>query len=157
MAAKHIYLVPTDYPADFYLQFETNASATPEVQKRREAGAKQFAQNNQSRLRRAVAAGVPIAFGSDEYYGVPGLTRGQASLKPLESYALSGMTPLQIIQAATIHGADLLGAEHLGSIEKGKAADLIAVNGDPLTDVTLLEKVQFVMLRGHVMKNDLKK
>jgi imidazolonepropionase-like amidohydrolase len=156
MAARHIYLVPTDYPADFYRLFGSDASATPEVQKRREAGAKQFAQNNQSRLRRAVAAGVPIAFGSDEYYDLPGLTRGQASLKPLESYTLSGMTPLQIIQAATIHGADLLGAEHLGSIEKAKAADLIAVTGDPLTDVTLLAKVQFVMLRGQVVRNDLK-
>jgi imidazolonepropionase-like amidohydrolase len=50
----------------------------------------------------------------------------------------------------------LLGAEHLGSIEKAKAADLIAVTGDPLTDVTLLAKVQFVMLRGQVVRNDLK-
>lgn len=157
MAAKHIYLVPTDYPAEFYLQLGSSASATPEVQKRREAGTKQFAQNNQSRLRRAVAAGVPIAFGSDEYYDVPGLTRGQASLKPFESYALSGMTPLEIIQAATIHGAELIGAQHLGSLEKGKAADMIAVEGDPLKDVTLLEKVQFVMLRGQVVRNDLKK
>ncbi|HKD79428.1 MAG TPA: amidohydrolase family protein [Candidatus Angelobacter sp.] len=157
MAAKHIYLVPTDYPADFYLMFGTNASANPEIQKRREAGAKRFAQGNQDRLRRAVAAGVPIAFGSDEYYDVPGLSRGQASLKPFESYALSGMTPLEITQAATLNGADLIGAKHLGSIEKTKAADLIAVNGDPLTDITVLEKVQFVMLRGRVVRNDLKK
>lgn len=157
MAAKHIYLVPTDYPAEFYRQFGSNAAATPEEQKKREAGAKQFAQNNQSRLRRAVAAGVPIAFGSDEYYDVPGLTRGQASLKPFESYAMSGMTPLEIIQAATVHGAELIGAQHLGSLEKGKAADMIAVEGDPLKDVTLLEKVQFVMLRGQVVRNDLKK
>jgi imidazolonepropionase-like amidohydrolase len=157
MAAKHIYLVPTDYPADFYLLVETNAATPPEIQKRREAGAKRFAQGNQDRLRRAVAAGVPIAFGSDEYYDTPGLTRGQASLKAFESYAQSGMTPLQIIQAATINGAELIGARHLGSIEKTKAADLIAVTGDPLTDITLLEKVQFVMLRGRVVRNDLKK
>ncbi len=156
MAAKHIFLVPTDYPADFYL-FGSNAPATPEAQKRREASVKQFAQSNQDRLRRALAAGVPIAFGSDEYYDVPGLTRGQASLKAFESYVQSGMTPLQIIQAATINGAELIGAGHLGSIEKGKAADLIAVSGDPLTDVTLLEKVQFVMLRGRVVRNDGKK
>jgi imidazolonepropionase-like amidohydrolase len=154
MAAKHIYLVPTDYPADFYLM---GPAATPEIQKRREEAVRQFAKGNQERLRRALAAGVPIAFGSDEYYDVPGLTRGQASLKALESYAQSGMKPIQIVQAATINGADLIGAGHLGSIEKGKAADLIAVSGDPLTDVTLLEKVQFVMLRGQVVKNDLKK
>ncbi|HKV92194.1 MAG TPA: amidohydrolase family protein [Candidatus Angelobacter sp.] len=157
MAARHIYLVPTDYPADFYLMFGTSAPANPEGQKRRETGAKRFAQGNQDRLRRALAAGVPIAFGSDEYYDVAGLTRGQASLKPFEAYAQSGMTPLQIIRAATINGADLIGAEHLGSIEKNKAADLIAVNGDPLTDITLLEKVQFVMLHGRVVRNDLKK
>lgn len=157
MAAKHIYLVPTDYPVEIYLAFESNAPANPETRKRMEASVKRFAQGNQERLRRAVAAGVPIAFGSDEYYDVPGLTRGQASLKPFESYAQSGMTALQIIQAATINGADLIGARHLGSIEKSKAADLIAVTGDPLTDITLLEKVQFVMLRGRVVRNDLKK
>jgi imidazolonepropionase-like amidohydrolase len=156
MAAKHIYLVPTDYPADFYL-LGTNTAATPEIQKRREDAVKRFARSNQDRLRRAVAAGVPIAYGSDEYYDIPGFTRGQASLKTLESYAQSGMTPLQVIQAATINGADLIGAKHLGSIEKPKAADLIAVTGDPLTDVTLLGKVQFVMLRGRVVRNDLKK
>jgi hypothetical protein len=59
-------------------------------------GFARFAHSNQERLRRAVTAGVPIAFGSDEYYDTPGFTRGQASLKPFESYALSGMTPLQI-------------------------------------------------------------
>ncbi len=156
MAAKHIYLVPTDYPAETYLSmFVDSGSVSAEQKKRREAAMRGFAKNNQDRLRRAVAAGVPIAFGSDEYYDVSGMTRGQASLKPLESYALSGMTPLQILQAATVNGAELIGAKHLGSIEKGKAADLIAVVGDPLKDITLLEKVQFVMSGGKVVRNEL--
>ncbi len=155
MAAKHIYLVPTDYPAETYLGMFKGSEPPPEEKKRREDAMRGFAKSNQDRLRRAVAAGVPIAFGSDEYYDVPGLTRGQASLKPLESYALSGMTPLQIIQAATVNGADLIGAKHLGSIEKGKAADLIAVSGDPLKDFTLLEKVRFVMSQGKVVRNEL--
>ena len=157
MAAKHIYLVPTDYPAEAYVAiFKGSAVLTPEQEKKLQEGVQQFAKRNQDRLRRAVAAGVPIAFGSDEYYDVPGSTRGQSSLKPFESYAQSGMTPLQIIQAATINGADLIGARHLGSIEKDKAADLIAVEGDPLKDITLLEKVRFVMFSGKVIRNDLK-
>ena len=155
MAAKHIYLVPTDYPAETYLAMFGAAQQPADKQKQFEEQARGFAKSNQDRLRRAVAAGVPIAFGSDEYYDIPGLTRGQASLKPFESYTQSGMTPLQIIQAATINAADLIGANHLGSIEKGKAADLIAVTGDPLKDITVLEKVQFVMSRGKVFRNEL--
>ncbi|HKF22945.1 MAG TPA: amidohydrolase family protein [Candidatus Angelobacter sp.] len=154
MAAKHIYLVPTDYPAEAYgLIFKGDNSATPEEAKRRQQRFEDIARRNQDRLRRAVAAGVPIAFGSDEYYDLPGLTRGQASLKPFESYAQSGLTPLQVIQAATINAADLIGAAQLGSLEKGKAADLIAVTGDPLKDISVLKNVQFVMLRGKVVKN----
>ncbi|HEX4602935.1 MAG TPA: amidohydrolase family protein [Candidatus Angelobacter sp.] len=157
MAAKHIYLVPTDYPAAGYLEvFKGRMMISAEEQKQMQEGTAKFAHNNQERLRRAVAAGVPIAFGSDEYYDTPGLTRGQASLKPFESYALSGMTPLQIIQAATINAADLIGVPHLGSIEKGKGADMIAVTGDPLKDITVLEKVQFVMVKGKVVRNDVK-
>jgi imidazolonepropionase-like amidohydrolase len=154
MAAKHIYLVPTDYPAEAYgLMSNAGNGAPPEQVKRRQQRFEDLVRRHQDRLRRAVAAGVPIAFGSDEYYDLPGLTRGQASLKPLEAYAQSGMTPLQIIQAATINGADLIGAPHLGSLENGKAADLIAVTGDPLKDVSVLKNVQFVMLRGKVVKN----
>jgi imidazolonepropionase-like amidohydrolase len=156
MAAKHIYLVPTDYPTEGYLAvYKSSAGATPERLKQMQDGFAKFAHSNQERLRRAVAAGVPIAFGSDEYYDTPGFTRGQASLKPFESYALSGMTPLQIIQAATVNAADLIGVAHLGSLEKGKGADVIAVMGDPLKDITVLEKVQFVMLKGKVVRNDL--
>ncbi|MGE5323295.1 MAG: amidohydrolase family protein [Actinomycetota bacterium] len=154
MAAKHIYLVPTDYPADTYLAIFRGASS-PEEQKQLEEHVRAFAKSNQERLRRAMALGVPIAFGSDEYYDIPGFTRGQASLKPLEAYAQAGMPPLQIIQAATVNAADLIGAKHLGSIAKGKAADLIAVTGDPLKDITLLEKVLFVMAQGKIVLNHL--
>jgi imidazolonepropionase-like amidohydrolase len=155
LAAKHIYLVPTDYPVDQYMILAVGMDPASPEHARMEQGMKAFAHSNQDRLRRAVAAGVPIAFGSDEYYDMPGLTRGQASLKPFESYVLSGMTPLQIIQAATVNAADLIGVTHLGSLENGKGADMIAVVGDPLKDITLLEKVQFVMLKGKVVRNDL--
>jgi imidazolonepropionase-like amidohydrolase len=154
MAAKHIYLVPTDTPAsqiELFLDPHLNA----EERKQQLAGLQAAIKRSQDRLRRAIAAGVPIAFGSDEYYQLPGLTRGQASLKALEAYSDSGMTPLQIIQAATVNGADLIGQNHFGVIEQGKGADIIAVMGDPLKDIGLLQKVQFVMMGGEVYRNEI--
>jgi imidazolonepropionase-like amidohydrolase len=63
------------------------------------------------------------------------------------------MTPLEAIKAATVNAADLLGlASETGTIEPGKSADIIAVAGDPLTDVTVLKRVDFVMARGDVVK-----
>jgi imidazolonepropionase-like amidohydrolase len=69
-----------------------------------------------------------------------------------------GLTPLQAIQSATVSAADLLGwSDRVGSIEPGKFADLIAVNEDPLADITSLEHVKFVMKGGEVIKNELGK
>jgi imidazolonepropionase-like amidohydrolase len=69
------------------------------------------------------------------------------------------MTPLQIIQSATINAANLLAGERalFGSLEAGKFADIIAVEGDPLKDITVLEHVRFVMKGGRVIKNETKK
>ena len=65
------------------------------------------------------------------------------------------MTPAAAIQAATVNAADLLGiADQVGSLEPGKSADLIAVQGDPLNDVTVLKKVGFVMREGKVHKHE---
>jgi imidazolonepropionase-like amidohydrolase len=64
-----------------------------------------------------------------------------------------GMTPAAAIQAATVNAADLLGlADQVGTLEPGKRADLIAVSGDPLADVTVLKRVGFVMKDGVVYK-----
>jgi imidazolonepropionase-like amidohydrolase len=66
-----------------------------------------------------------------------------------------GMTPLQAIQAATVNAADLLGHSDLvGTIKTGRSADVIAVKGDPLIDVKLLETVAFVMKEGTVYKHE---
>ncbi|WP_324673367.1 amidohydrolase family protein [Hymenobacter sp. GOD-10R] len=153
MAKKNIFLVPTDYPAEFYVSVSPappGASAEMYL-----SGAQEFAEANHKRLARAVKAGVRIAAGSDEYYQVPGKTRGQASLMMFRAYAASGMSPLEIIRAATLNAAELLGAKSwLGALEPNFYADLIAVEGDPLTDITALEHVSFVMKEGKVIKNE---
>jgi imidazolonepropionase-like amidohydrolase len=67
-----------------------------------------------------------------------------------------GTTPMQAIQAATVNAADLIGwADRVGALEPGKFADVIAVVGDPLQDVTVLEHVVFVMKGGQVVKDSL--
>jgi imidazolonepropionase-like amidohydrolase len=152
MAQKGIYLVPTDYPAEFYVDaFST--SMTPEQRRQQLQGATQFAKSSADRLMRAVRAGVKIAFGSDEYYDAKGRTRGQSSLLALQAYQEAGMPPLEVLRAATVNSAALLGwADRIGSVEEGKLADIIAVEGDPLKDVKDLQRVKFVMKGGEVIK-----
>ena len=107
-------------------------------------------------LAKAVKFGVPIAAGSDMYIELPGMTRGQASLLIFRAYTEAGMTPLQVIRAGTMNGADLIGERAMcGRLESGKFADVIAVSGDPMTDIRELERVKFVMSRGRVVRNDL--
>jgi imidazolonepropionase-like amidohydrolase len=159
MAEKKIYLIPTDGPTETYLDiFVKSAHPTPEQLKEMEAGLKQFTGGSRKRLERAVKMGVPVAAGSDMYYQLPGKTRGQASLTMLRAYAESGMTAMQIIRAATVNAADLLGWQtRIGSIEAGRFADIIATSGDPLKDIAELERVKFVMKGGKVIKNEFKK
>lgn len=155
MATKKIFLVPTDYPAAAYTDFVPQ-SATPEERKQMEEGMKEFAKGNGERLKRAIAAGVRIAAGSDEYYQMGKHTRGESSTLIYEAYRDSGMTPWQIIEAATVNDAELLGwQDRIGSIEAGKLADIVATSGDPSQDITELEKVKFVMKGGEIVRNDL--
>jgi imidazolonepropionase-like amidohydrolase len=155
MAAKKIFLVPTDFPAEFYLP----PNLSPDERAQQLEGIKGFTSGSRERLARAIKAGVRIAAGSDEYYQVAGKTRGQASLLMFRAYSEAGMSPLEIIRAATVNNSDLLAGERslFGAIEKGKFADLIAVEGDPLKDITELEKVRFVMKGGTIIKNELGK
>lgn len=155
MAAKKIFLVPTIQPAEFYVRVFGKAYGNQI--REYEAGAARVTEAKQQVLARAVKAGVRIAAGSDEYYQVPGKTRGQASLAIFRTYASAGMPPLEIIRAATTGAADLLGMrEQIGSLEANMTADLIAVEGDPLSDITELERVRFVLKGGSVIKNEIK-
>ena len=99
-------------------------------------------------FRKAVEAGVKMAFGTDL-----GVCPYGTSPKQFAFMVRYGMTPMQAIQAATSNAADLLGhSDIIGSIQPGKSADLVAVSGDPLKDIKLLESVEFVMKEGKVYK-----
>ena len=86
----------------------------------------------------------------------PGKTRGQATATMFPALRDAGMPPLDIIRAVTINAAELLGwQDRVGAIEPGKLADLIAVTGDPIADISELERVRFVMKDGQIARNDL--
>jgi imidazolonepropionase-like amidohydrolase len=138
--AKGIYLIPTLY----HYQLEREHDA-------KKYGGHSVAEVSEPNFRRAVAAGVKIAFGT----GVGPFPHGTQT-KEFEYMVKFGMTPLQVLRAATIVNAQMMGWDSkIGSIEPGKFADFVAVCGDPLADITELERVKFVMKGGQVMRNDL--
>jgi len=157
MAQKHIFLVPTDGSEELWkrnVRPEFRERATPEELKQANDIARNVFGWRSQRLKRAMAAGVPIAAGSDVYVDHPGITRGVASVAVVHGYVESGMSPLEAIRTATLNAAQLLGwQERVGTLDAGKFADLIAVSGDPLKDVSELERVQFVMKGGVVVKD----
>jgi len=105
-------------------------------------------------FQKALKKGVKIALGTDAG-GFDWKALNQA--EEFKYYVDYGMTPMQAIRSGTVVAAELLGwSEHLGTIEAGKWADLVAVSGDPLKDITELERVKFVMKGGVVYRNDLR-
>lgn len=102
----------------------------------------------QQTFARAYKAGVKIAFGTDQ-----GVAPHGENAKEFIYMVEAGMPPMKAIQAGTIEGAKLIGREKdFGSIEKGKLADIVAVPGDPLADISLMMKVSFVMKAGVIYK-----
>ena len=146
MKARGTYYVPTLSTVNGYLERlakDPNAYS-PDVRKQIDW---RIGITGQS-LAKAYPAGVRIAFGTDA-----GVSKHGRNADEFELMVKYGMPPAEAIKAATVNAAYLLGlANEIGTIEAGKSADLIAVAGDPLADVTALKKVDFVMVRGDVVK-----
>ena len=104
---------------------------------------------------KALQKGVKIALGTDAG-GFDWKKTNQA--KEFEYFVQAGMTPMQAIRAGTSIASELLGwSNTTGTVEAGKWADLVAVSGNPLKDITELQKVKFVMKGGVIFKNELRK
>jgi len=100
--------------------------------------------------------GIKLMVGS----GADGSTfaHGIQALEIVELVKHGGVTPARVLQSATMVNAEALGwQDQIGSIEKGRFADLVAVSGDPLADITEVQRVKFVMKGGKVIRNDIEK
>ena len=119
------------------------------------AGDDRARQRYASLIQRVLKSGVKFAAGSDMCWFYTGKTRGQASATMFSALHHAGMPPLDILRAVTTNAAELLGwQDRVGAVEPGKFADLVAVAGDPIADITELERVRFVMKDGQVVRND---
>jgi imidazolonepropionase-like amidohydrolase len=149
MKEKGVWLVADIYNDDYILA-EFGKKGYPEKIINKE---KMIGKQQRENFRKAVQAGVKIAFGTDA-----GVYPHGWNAKQFFYMVKFGLTPMQAIQSATISAADLLDwKDKTGSITKGKLADIIAVDNNPLDDITILEHVKFVMKEGVVYKNELKK
>ncbi len=145
MKKNGTYLVPTLYLMDWFYENAEKIGTPAELI----AKARDVMPAARKNVARAFAAGVKVGFGTDAAVYPHGLNAHEFAVM-----VKLGMTPLAAIQAATVNDADLLGwSDKVGTVEAGKFADLIAVDGDPLADVTTLERVKFVMKGGEVVRN----
>jgi imidazolonepropionase-like amidohydrolase len=141
MVEHGTFLVPTSYLSEGL----DISRAAPELK----AKAAEVFPKARRMLGKAIEAGVKIACGTD----APAVPHGQ-NAKELWAMVDRGMTPLAAIQAATLGACELISAFDRGRLEAGLLADIIAVPGDPLTDITVTEDVRFVMKGGQVYRND---
>lgn len=145
MMAHGTYLVPTLYVANFIV----NEGAQRGIPEERLEKARQLLPLRQRAIRAAIQAGVKIAFGTDT-----GVFPHGHGVREFALLVEAGMTPMQAIRSATAVAAEMLGlAGEIGTLAVGKQADLIAVVGNPLENVRVLEDVKFVMKAGQVVKN----
>jgi imidazolonepropionase-like amidohydrolase len=158
MRDKGIFL---DLTPTFYGDFYTKMSEATVVMSpaRRERWAQLDVSDTQryDRLvQRVLKSGVKFAAGTDMDWYFPGKTRGQTSVGRFPTLHQAGMPSLDVIRAITTNAAEMLGwQDKVGAIEPGKFADIVAVAGDPIADITELERVPFVMKDGQVVRNDL--
>lgn len=140
------YLVPTLYLGDWFLENAPKTGVPPQMLAKAQAVLPAARKN----VAHAFASGVKVGFGTDAAVYPHGLNAHEFAVM-----VKMGLTPLQSIQAATVNDADLLGwSDRVGVIEPNHYADIIAVDGDPLQDVTTLERVKFVMKGGVVYKSE---
>jgi imidazolonepropionase-like amidohydrolase len=140
MAARGIFYVPTIFVGEYVAQGRVAEGAPVWVK---------MIQIHEETFRRAMQAGVKIAFGTD----AGGFDWKVNPAKEFSSMVKFGMTPAQAVRAATVTAAELLGMQDsLGTVEAGRLADIVAVPGDPLSDVSMMEKVEFVMKGGVVYR-----
>jgi imidazolonepropionase-like amidohydrolase len=146
MKAHGTYLVPTLYLSDWFMEHYREMGLTDDMV----AKAKFVMPAARENVARAFREGVKVAFGTDAAVYPHGL-----NAREFQVMVKLGLTPLAAIQAATINAADLLGwPDRVGTLEPGHFADLIAVDGDPLQDVTVLEHVKVVIKGGEVVKSE---
>ena len=138
MKEKGTYLVPTTYLID-----RINLNVLPPPVRKKAETIMPLARES---LRKAIAAGVKIAFGTDA-----GVFPHGENAHEFAVYVKLGMSPLDALRSATLRAAELLGVSDRGAIEAGKLADLVAVPGDPLQDITATERVTWVMVGGKVI------
>jgi len=143
MKGRGTFLVPTLFALESIL-LPGNPYKVPEGSL---AKARTILPLRRAGFKAALDAGVPIAYGTD--IGVFEHGQVAADFRYLVSY---GMSPLQALRSATLVAADLLRlGNEIGTLEPGHAADVIAVDGDPLKDITTLERVRFVMKQGKIV------
>jgi imidazolonepropionase-like amidohydrolase len=141
MVRKGIWYVPTIYVGEYVAEGRARAGAPVWLD---------MVKINAETVRRAVAAGVKIAYGTD----VGGFDWGINMAIQFPSMIKDGLTPAQALRSATSAAAELLRmSDQVGTLEPGKLADIVAVPGDPLADVAVLQRVNFVMKGGAVYKN----
>jgi imidazolonepropionase-like amidohydrolase len=142
----------------FYSKMTENSVVFPPAEKARQAAADERSRKtNADFVQRILKSGVKFAAGTDMCWYWPGKTCGQLEAMVIFSHLHdAGMPPLEIIRAVTTNAAEMLGwQDRIGAIEPGKFADLVAVSGDPIADITELERVRFVIKNGQIVRNDL--
>ena len=151
-----IGLTPTFYGSFFLKITEPNIVISPASRAADASSAPRRKERYDQLVQRVLKSGVKFAAGSDMCWFYPGKTRGQASVGALIKLRDAGMTPLDVIRSITTNAAEMLGwQDRIGSIEPGKFADLVAVSGDPIADISELERVRFVMKGGQVIRNNI--
>lgn len=146
MKERGTWLVPTLLAGEYTAGRSEIRHYPPEIA----AKAKAAVAARSDMFRRALKTGVKIAFGTDSAVSPHGINAQEFGL-----LVNLGMKPAAALRAATSSAADLLGlSKVLGTLEPGKTADVVAVPGNPLADITVMEKVKFVMKEGQVFKNE---